>query len=210
MPKEASKDIELHFDTAHGDRLLAVISRGCSCIHYSGHRDKNHLLFEDDFGKMCWYHVNDLRDLIYCDNAVPCCFVFVLACRSCHAGDTFVKAGVPHVVCCKKNVELKDGAAHAFTKHFYKSIIMGKMVKESFEDGCKGVLVKYKKEEKDKFLLLPENSNHDILLFKARSIEKWPRCEQVVGDSETNPEDLDLETQNKLQKSHSPKLPEKF
>jgi len=40
-----------------------------------------------------------------------------------------------------------DGAARAFTKHFYMSLSMGKMVKEAFEDGCKGVLVEYPKEE---------------------------------------------------------------
>jgi hypothetical protein len=34
--KEASRDIELTFDNAHHSRLLATLTKRCSCLHYSG------------------------------------------------------------------------------------------------------------------------------------------------------------------------------
>jgi len=181
--KKALKDIELHFDNATGYRLLAAISsRGC--IHFSGHRQDEHLIMEDELGGMRWFHLEDLQELIYCELSVPCCFVFLSASCSCRAGETFAAAGVLHVICCQ-DVDLKDCAAHAFTKHFYKSVVRGKTVKEAFEDGCKSVCVDYSNMEMDKFLLLPENGNHDVPLFEARPVSQWPSYEQqVVGDLE--------------------------
>ena len=62
-------------------------------------------------------------------------FVFVSACHSQLAGKAFVDAGVPHVVCVKKEAELRDSAALAFTRAFYEALVVGHTVASSFSIG---------------------------------------------------------------------------
>ncbi|MGK3760262.1 MAG: hypothetical protein ACI8RD_012579, partial [Bacillariaceae sp.] len=108
--KEASRDIDMSFDNAHHSRLLATLTRRCSVLHYSGHGHQSFLPFEDGMGGPNWLSVQDIKELILQDGVVPFKFVFVSACHSGLAGETFASAGVPHVVCCKQSSELKDTA----------------------------------------------------------------------------------------------------
>ena len=108
--KEASRDIDMSFDNAHHSRLLATLTRRCSVLHYSGHGHQSFLPFEDGMGGPNWLSVQDIKELILQDGVVPFKFVFVSACHSGLAGETFASAGVPHVVCCKQDSELKDTA----------------------------------------------------------------------------------------------------
>lgn len=179
--KEASRDIELSFDNATHDRLLATITKRCSCLHYSGHGHMNHLPFEDGTGGTKWFPVDQFKKLIENDrNVAPFRFVFVSACYSGLAGETFASAGVPHVVCCQQEYELKDNAALAFTRQFYLSLAVGNTVREAFEQGCKAVRATPNlidaEEEMKKFILLPVDGNHDVPIFNAKPVREWPRA----------------------------------
>ena len=177
--KEASRDIELFFDNATHDRLLAAMTKRCSCLHYSGHGHPSYLPFEDGGGGPNWFKVEDIQRLIAREGAAPFKFVFVSACHSGLAGETFASAGVPHVVCCQQEFELKDTAALAFTRQFYLSLVVGHTVRESFEQGCKAVRatpnLRDSEKEMKKFLLLPKDGNHDVPIFNAKAVLEWPK-----------------------------------
>ena len=179
--KEASRDIELFFDNATHDRLLAAITKRCSCLHYSGHGHPSYLPFEDGGGGPNWFKVEDIQRLIAREGAAPFKFVFVSACHSGLAGETFASAGVPHVVCCQQEFELKDTAALAFTRQFYLSLVVGHTVRESFEQGCKAVRatpnLRDAEKEMKKFLLLPKDGNHDVPIFNAKAVVEWPKVD---------------------------------
>lgn len=177
--KEASRDIELSFDNATHHRLLATMTKRCSCLHYSGHGHPTYLPLENGKGGPHWLEVNVLKDLIVQGGGAPFKFVFVSACHSGLAGETFASAGVPHVVCCQQESELKDTAALAFTRQFYLSLAVGHTVKDSFDQGCKAVRatpnLRNAEREMKKFVLLPRDGNHDVPVFNARPIREWPK-----------------------------------
>lgn len=177
--KEASRDIELSFDSATHDRLLATMAKRCSCLHYSGHGHQHYLPFEDGSGGPYWFKVDKFKSLIETEGGAPFRFVFVSACYSYLAGETFASAGVPHVVCCQQESELKDTAALAFTRQFYLALAIGHTVKDSFDQGCKAVRatpnLKDPEAEMNKFLLLPKDGNHDVPIFNAKPVPEWPK-----------------------------------
>ena len=183
--KEASRDIDMSFDNAHHSRLLATLTRRCSVLHYSGHGHQSFLPFEDGKGGPNWLSVQDIKELILQDGVVPFKFVFVSACHSGLAGETFAAAGVPHVVCCKQESELTDTAALAFTRSFYLALLMGHTVKVSFDHGCKAVRatpnLRDSEEEMKKFVLLPKDGDHDKPVFRAKSIREWPKQPRSQG-----------------------------
>ena len=225
--KEASRDIDLSFDSATHDRLLATMSKRCSCLHYSGHGNEHYLPFEDGKGGPNWFEVEDIKKLIGARHGdVPFRFVFVSACYSGLAGETFASAGVPHVVCCRQEFELKDAAALAFTRQFYLALADGHTVKESFELGCKAVRatpnLRDAEREMEKFILLPKDGNHDIPIFDARPIGQWPRSshagfgissrallsksKMATGDARS----VELDVRNMIQEDPSPSPPQFF
>jgi len=177
--KEASRDIEVSFDNAHHSRLLATLTKRCSCLHYSGHGHPHFLPFEDGMGGPNWLNVQDIKELIVRDGNAPFKFVFVSACHSGLAGETFASAGVPHVVCCQQESELKDTAALAFTRSFYLALAIGQTVQEAFEQGCKAVRatpnLRDPEKEMEKFVLLPRDGNHNVPVFNAKPVREWPK-----------------------------------
>ena len=182
--KEASRDIELNFDSAHHSRLLASVAKRCTCLHYSGHGHPHFLPFEDGMGGPNWFDVANIKKLLVSGDEVPFKFVFVSACHSGLAGETFASAGVPHVVCCQQEKELKDTAALAFTRSFYLALAVGHTVSESFEQGRKAVRatpnLKDPEKEMEKFVLLPHGGNHDVPVFRAKPVPEWPKQEREI------------------------------
>lgn len=215
--EEARRDIELFFDNATTNRLLTAKTKRCSCLHYSGHGHPTHLPFEDEKGGPDWVDVCEIKKLVEQNEGAPFKFVFVSACHSLLAGETFASAGVPHVVCCQEDSELKDSAALAFTRHFYFALAVGDTVKASFEQGCNAVraapsLRNNAEEEMKKFILLPKDGNHDVPVFNAKSIREWPRT--AMGSSRSintcGSRSSELSVRNMMQEVPSPKPPEFF
>jgi hypothetical protein len=63
----------------------------------------------------------------------------VSACYSLWAGNVFVAAGVPHVVCIRTSDRILEAAALRFTQAFYTSLAAGDSVQEAFNIARKGV-----------------------------------------------------------------------
>ena len=223
--KEASRDINMSFDNAHHSRLLATLTRRCSVLHYSGHGHQSFLPFEDGMGGPNWLSVQDIKELILQDGMVPFKFVFVSACHSGLAGETFASAGVPHVVCCKQESELKDTAALAFTRSFYLALLVGHTVKEAFDQGCKAVRatpnLRDSDEEMKKFVLLPEDGDHDKPVFRAKPIREWPKQPRSHGSRSSRrrstrgnilpgSKSSELSVRNMMQEDPSPTPPQFF
>lgn len=225
--KEASRDIKLSFDNATKSRLLAAKAMRPSCLHFSGHGHKELLLLESENGPggVQGLTVDVLKDLITQEGGAPFKFVFVSACFSLLAGETFASAGVPHVVCCEEEAELKDAAALAFTKQFYLSLAVGNTVRESFEQGCLAVgataNIRSADLEMKKFVLLPRDGNHDVPVFNARPIREWPRAKANRTVRERNltrsrssflggARNFELSLRNMMQEDPSPTPPQFF
>ena len=190
---EASRNIDLAYDNATTDRLQAVMTRGCKYLHFSGHGHPYSLTFEDGSGGIHWFSVDQLKALISGgleDGEPPFEFVFVSACHSALAGHTFVDCGVPHVVCCQQESQLMDSAALSFTRAFYLALAFGRTLKDAFEIGKHAVLssatVSNPDEEMKKFMLLPEDGNHDVPIFNAGQVSQWPPIGGVSARSEGN------------------------
>ena len=211
--REASRDIDLCFDTATHHRLLAAIAKGCSCLHYSGHGHEKFLPFEDGSGGPHWFEVDNIKSLIAGrEGGAPFRFVFVSACYSGLAGETFASAGVPHVVCCRQQFELKDTAALAFTRQFYLALAVGHTVKESFEQGRKAVRaapnLRDADSEVEKFILLPRDGNHDVPIFDARPTLQWSHASSY-RKKKSKPKQA-LSIFNKMQEDPSTSPPQFF
>ena len=212
--REASRDIDVKFDTATTSRLRTSVTLGCRALHYSGHGHRQFLTFEDGKGGLHWISTDELKNLCGAgrssDNKVE--FVFVSACYSrlgkvqgistrrtnsyqmtylfllfaslVAAGEAFVGAGVSHVVCCQQDL-LQDSAALAFTREFYLALAVGRTVKDSFEIGKQAVAaspsVPNSMDEMEKFILLPEDGDHDVRIFNAKSIGNWKQREGGGG-----------------------------
>ena len=99
--REAQRDVNLHFDFATADALRTLLSLGsCRALHFSGHGLPRGLCFEDGRAGLHVMNVQQLTDLLAA-GGLALEFVFVSACYSKEIGETFVKAGVQHVVCVK-------------------------------------------------------------------------------------------------------------
>jgi hypothetical protein len=211
--KEASRDIDLRFDTATHQRLLAAVAKGCKCLHYSGHGHGDFLPFEDGVGGPHWLSIEDIRSLMTGrEGSTPFRFVFVSACHSGKAGETFAAAGVPHVVCCKQEFEMKDTAALAFTRQFYLALAVGHTVREAFEQGRKAVKalpgLGNAEFETEKFDLLPRDGNHDVPIFDARPTLQWHHAQSYRKKKYKGKANLSMF--NKLQEDPSTSPPQFF
>lgn len=117
--KEASVDIELSIDTCTTSRLQHTMAKRCKCLHFSSPAHHARLIFEDDRMGMQFMTEEELQQTMnpYCGSDAPFKFVFVSQVsdeNTSFAAQSFLKAGVPHVVCCNKRPHDMDHAALAF------------------------------------------------------------------------------------------------
>jgi hypothetical protein len=194
---EAQRDIGLRFDFATTDTLRSAVTMGCRALHFSGHGHPHCLNFEDGRSGLQFVTVDQLRALCQAGGH-KLDFVFVSACYSRRAAEAFVEAGVPHVVCVHVDAQLSDAAAVAFTRAFYLALLLGHPVGHAFDIGKEAVAtspyVPNSSIEGSKFMLLPENGNHDKPVFRAKKVHRWQS----------------LKSHSQQDTSHLPRPPEDF
>lgn len=114
---------------------LAKSRRAGLVLHLSLHCGDSGqtLLLEDDNGGTHEFSLEDLQGLLAATGgAERLQLVFLHACCSDLAGSIFVRAGAPHVICCRGAVF--DATARAFTKAFYRAFCgSGRSVAQAFE-----------------------------------------------------------------------------
>ena len=82
------------------------------------------MALEDERGLMDMLVPEKVKDWIPFGGEIH--FVFVSACDSNFIGQSFVDAGVPHVVCCRHDCAIRDSAAMQFENSFYMNLASGK------------------------------------------------------------------------------------
>lgn len=175
--REGQRDIDLHFNFATTDQLRTAVTLGCKALHFSGHGHPDWLNFEDGKSGLQIVTVERLEKLCSA-GGIKLDFVFVSACYSRKAGEAFAAAGVKHVVCVSVDAQLLDTAATIFTRAFYLALVVGETVDKAFEIGQNAVAaspsVPSSMKEHDKFLLLPQDKPHNVPIFKAPILPRWP------------------------------------
>ena len=177
---EANREIRFRVDVATPQNLRTVATNGAVMIHYSGHGSPDILAFENGRGEVHRLEVESLR-AFFSAGGVQTKVVFVSACHSEMAGRKFTEAGVEHVIALNNRVT--DNSSRVFAQNFYISLFKGKKtVQEAFDIASNMVMVMEggKPSDEKKFLLLPEDSNHDTIIF--------PNC--PVGEYVDETEDL--------------------
>lgn len=119
--------------------------------------------------------VEDLRDWMQAgDSRLE--LVFVSACHSRSAGEAFLQAGVRHVVCCQRDDQpVLNLSCVLFARAFYQALAHGRILREAFALAQKQVLCcahlsrDERRKEVEKFVLLPEDGDHDVIIFEPSS-----------------------------------------
>jgi len=167
--KETGRSIEVRTEAATADNFSTLVLLGCRALHYSGHGHPDFLAFEDGRGEAHPLDPETLKELFASGGPSGVELAFVSACHSRKAGEAFVEAGVPHVVCVRLEEPVYDLAARKFARTFYLALAAGKTVRQAFDSGRASVKatpnLPGSEQEAEKFLLLPEYAKHDVAVF---------------------------------------------
>ena len=176
----SQRSLRLNISHATTQQLLRVMTVGCRALHYSGHGMAGGCLaFESDGGDMHAVDVQALHQMMTAGQrrgeAEPAVqLVFVSACHSESTADAFIQAGVRHVIAVRADQQVHDVAAKTFMSIFYYSLFRGRTVRESYEKAKVSVMAGVMSGgggvgglEDKKFLLLPEDGEHDVVIFGA-------------------------------------------
>jgi hypothetical protein len=168
--------IELEFENATTDRFSVFFSQGASRVmHFSCHGHDTVLALENGFGYMHAVPVDDLKRFV----AIGGGKVKVVVISAYHAqtiARSFLEAGIPHVVCCQQEGLFRDEGSIEFAKGFYRALAQNKPLKEAFDIGVDAVArspkVKSSRNMADRYILLPENQDHDVPVFFQTPLKK--------------------------------------
>lgn len=166
--REVNRQLEVRVEPATTDSLRSLVTLGCRVLHFSGHGHPDFLPFENGRGGIHAVETHVLRQLFAAGGSTTTKLVVVSACHSKRSGQAFVDAGVPHIVAVDMD-RLRDRAALSFTRAFYLALISGKTVRQAFDIGRAAVAgtpdLPAAQRESRKFLLLPEDADHDDRIF---------------------------------------------
>ncbi|CAB9514547.1 expressed unknown protein [Seminavis robusta] len=120
-----SNKVRVSFEIATAHGLSTFLAQGTPFLHLSCHGGPRQLFIEDGFGGCHILVVGEhLQSWITAGNH-QLQFVFVSACHSRSAGEAFLHAGVPYVICCEQDgFQLLDQAARVFARHFYAALAL--------------------------------------------------------------------------------------
>ncbi len=147
-----------------------MLNDGTKVLHYSGHGELDYLAFEGENGTVHRMQQNALDEMLDVFRKKPSRLqlVFLSACHSERIGrETFVRAGVPHVVAVDASSKVDDKLIIEFTSEFYRNLLHGSSVADSFQ--LANLHAKTgnhaAKWTERKFLLLPEGAPHSEVIF---------------------------------------------
>jgi hypothetical protein len=177
---EARRVVNLRITPATVPNLQKITTLGCRVLHYTGHGAPDFLAFEGVDGMAQALENEALQRLLAASANADLRLAFVSACHSRRAGEAFVAAGVPHVVAVKVAEAVLDRAAMRFAQQFYLALLAGKTVQQAFEIGRQAVANdaelsawRAAADERDKFLLLPEDGDHSRTVFDDAPRGRW-------------------------------------
>ena len=170
--EQVGADIELVVQNATTDRFQNFFERSLSSVmHMSCYGNPECVALENGFGYMQAVSADDLKKYVESSEGK----VEVVVINSCHAEEmarAFLAAGIPHVVCLKREATFRDEGPVEFAKYFYRALAKKQSVLEAFNAGMEGVknspLIKTSRNWSKLYKLL--GTNHDINIFFRRSL----------------------------------------
>lgn len=182
--KNCEKEVRYCRITATTDNLVRLTQKKVRILHFSGHgrlydasgTAMTQLMFERDkpelFGMSHNISPQDLKRLIRKDSGLQ--LVFVSACYSRQAGDAFIRAGAPYVICIRQTDAVDSEAAMLFTKIFYEQILMhNQPIPKAFKFS-RDYLVVEKHTAQSKIFELIENPKYKSEMSEENSIISLP------------------------------------
>ncbi len=180
--REVDRTATLHVELATPESITRLLlQQSFDVLHFSGHGTGGELAFEDGKGGLFPLRAGELKRLIAPGEGgrAPFRLAFLSACHSASLAPALIEAGVPHIVAIDARATVVNAAAWAFARNFYPALLAGRGVAESFAIGRAGVGVDTVVRElgraldqpdlaaleEAKFLLLPADANHDVVLF---------------------------------------------
>mmetsp|Transcript_103878 Transcript_103878/g.155542 ORF Transcript_103878/g.155542 Transcript_103878/m.155542 type:complete len:984 (-) Transcript_103878:345-3296(-) len=183
----AQFNIRVEYEIATTDRLGLVLAQAKGrVLHFSCHGHPTYLALEaDGWGGLTMLDFSRLQAWIS-EGGKNLQFVFVSACNSALIGDAFVRAGVPHVLCCRIDSMLREDTAVEFEKSFYRNLACGRTLQSAFDMARHQILnsphihPEDRQNEIDKFCLLPLGANHDVQVFFQPPLPPTPRPKRYI------------------------------
>jgi hypothetical protein len=187
--EEIGGDIELNVENVTAGRFKVSFLQGTSRImHFSGHGQPNCVALENGFGYMQALPTSDLKKFV--QNGEGKVDVVVLS--SCHArsmANSFLEAGVPHVVCCQREPVFRDLGPIEFAKAFYQTLAKKQSLKTAFAAGLDAVMrsadVNLSGNMARQYCLLPEmpedDPYHDVQVFYERPMPKITSLPEIYS-----------------------------
>eukprot|EP00753_Platysulcus_tardus_P008992 PLAT175.5.p1 GENE.PLAT175.5~~PLAT175.5.p1 ORF type:complete len:1597 (+),score=689.47 PLAT175.5:1104-5894(+) len=162
---EAERAFRVQTACATTDELRSMLDRGCTGLHFSGHGVEGHgveyLLFEDAVGGGHLVDGDALHRLLRSGGGCGGLrFIFMASCHSSRMARVFISAGVPFVICVRREEAVMDRASITFVRAFYHALLSGRTVPAAFEVGQARVSAEagIPLGESDKFLLLSRHA----------------------------------------------------
>ncbi|KAG7359457.1 hypothetical protein IV203_034555 [Nitzschia inconspicua] len=132
--------VDVVHEVATMDRFSSFFAeRNSRVMHFSCHGITNGLALENGYGSIQTLPADGLRRLV---SAVGSSLelVFVSSCHAKSIGESFVEAGVPHVVCCQKDDSFVDPIAIDFMQCFYREVAKRNTIIDAFENAVEMVI----------------------------------------------------------------------
>jgi hypothetical protein len=169
-PHERACKIDIVFEGGGKDRLDYHLEHKTGrMIHIRCHGGETYMGWENERGELTQFSYE--RNLEIPPEKRPLC-VFVASTFAASIGHQFLRAGVPHVVCCDiDNDCIVDEVALRFTKTFYTCLARQENLLRAFQMACNDVRSSPEFDPMDveeKFTLLPSstsNTHHEIPVF---------------------------------------------
>lgn len=133
------------------DLRRELLSQNYEIVHFSGHADKDNLVFETSEGKATEAPLSAVLDLLGGHESIKCVIL-----NACESAKSLTTAACPYVVGMEENVD--DEAAIEFARGFYDALAAGKNFDFAIEEGRHAVRLK---GYDDRPITVLKNPGHD-------------------------------------------------
>eukprot|EP00980_Cylindrotheca_fusiformis_P019269 scaffold6589_cov123-Cylindrotheca_fusiformis.AAC.5 len=165
--------IHLNVENVTAGRFKVFFMQGISPImHFSGIGQPDCVALENGFGYMQALPASDLKRFVKNGEGK----VRVVVLNTCHArsmAESFLEAGVPHVICCQREAVFRDEGPTEFARGLYQALARDLTLKDAFNAGIDSVMrstsAKLEGNINERFCLLPDkpadDPYHDVKVF---------------------------------------------
>jgi Ran GTPase-activating protein (RanGAP) involved in mRNA processing and transport len=178
--------IDVVHETATNDRFTAFFAdKEGQVMHLSCFGHPDYLTMENGFGLLHKFPVDGLERLMAAVGG-SLRVVFVSSAHARSIGNAFVKAGVPHVVCCRREQSFRDEMAMEFANSFYRGLANNRLLKHAYDAACDSISVspmaRNTRTPLDRFALLPERPDtdpyHNVPVFFTHPVSPLPEKDE--------------------------------